>query len=781
MAGDLSLDLADGVERGETGSVLALIEAVSGGGGDDTITGDGAANRLDGRSGDDSIRGAGGDDTLLGGRGFNLLDGGAGQDTASYAWATDAVSVSLAAGFGEVLDPAAAPGDDPAARDDLLGIENVVGGAGNDTITGDGGANALDGAAGNDSVTGGDGDDTLFAGQGRDTLTGGAGFDTADFGGASGDFNVDLTAGVENAETNSVLAAIEAVSGGDGDDTITGDDAANRLDGRDGDDSIRGAGGDDTLLGGRGFNLLDGGDGNDTITYAWAIDAVLVSLAGGLGEVLDPAAAPGDDPLARDDLLGIENVVGSAANDTIVGNAGANRLEGAAGDDSVSGRAGKDDLSGAAGTDTLAGDQGDDTLTGGAGDDLLGGGAGFDTAVFAGRRADFEVAYVTEGFATDGFVVADARLGNGEGTDTVAGVEFFAFSDGTVPLAELLGDTPPPDPVTNPLPTIYGTTSDDRLWFQPGNEIIDGLGGRDWIDMLAEGRRYSALAAQSDGTLAVIHSAQTDAIYNTEEIRFLDGRLVMDENDPAARVTRLYEAGLNRLPDQGGLNFWIDSLQDGQSLSGLAQGFIASPEFQARFGGASSSNGAFVDQLYLNVLGRAAEQGGRDFWVSSLDRGAASRAEVLVGISESPENKAGTAALVQAGIWDRSEEAAQVARLYDTVFGRLPDTSGLMAWKTALESGSATLLQIADSFTQSAEFRGQYGNLGNRDFANALYVNTLDRPADQAGLDHWTGVLNSGVSRAEVVLAFSESAEHVALTAANIQSENPGEYGILFA
>ena len=88
---------------------------------------------------------------------------------------------------------------------------------------------------------------------------------------------------------------------------------------------------------------------------------------------------------------------------------------------------------------------------------------------------------------------------------------------------------------------------------------------------------------------------------------------------------------------------------------------------------------------------------------------------------------------------------------------------------------------MADAFTDSAEFKGQYGALGNRDFANALYVNTLDRAADQAGLDHWTNVLNSGVSRAEVVLAFSESQEHVALTAANIQSENPGQYGILFA
>jgi hypothetical protein len=61
-------------------------------------------------------------------------------------------------------------------------------------------------------------------------------------------------------------------------------------------------------------------------------------------------------------------------------------------------------------------------------------------------------------------------------------------------------------------------------------------------------------------------------------------------------------------------------------------------------------------------------------------------------------------------------------------------------------------------------------------------VNTLDRAADQAGLEHWTGALDRGaLTRAEVVLAFSESAEHVGLTAARIQSENPGEYGIVFA
>jgi hypothetical protein len=65
------------------------------------------------------------------------------------------------------------------------------------------------------------------------------------------------------------------------------------------------------------------------------------------------------------------------------------------------------------------------------------------------------------------------------------------------------------------------------------------------------------------------------------------------------------------------------------------------------------------------VLGRAGEAGGRDFWVNSLNTGT-SRADVLVAFSESAENQVGTASLVQQGIWDRSEAAAQVARLYDT-------------------------------------------------------------------------------------------------------------------
>ncbi|CAA9260673.1 MAG: Alkaline phosphatase [uncultured Acetobacteraceae bacterium] len=327
--------------------------------------------------------------------------------------------------------------------------------------------------------------------------------------------------------------------------------------------------------------------------------------------------------------------------------------------------------------------------------------------------------------------------------------------------------------------TIAGTDADDVLVRAPGQHAYEGLGGRDTLDMSNHGFRAADVAAQPDGSVLVTHGGDTADLRGVEEVRFADGRLVFDAGDPAARVAHLYEAALDRLPDQGGLNFWIDAVQDGRPLSELARGFLGSGEFRARFGD-MADNGAFVDRLYQNVLGRAGEAEGRKFWIDSMNNGAG-RADVLVSFSESAENKAGTAALVQAGIWDRSEAAAEVARLYDTVFGRLADVGGLTYWKNGLEGGTATLGQMADAFTGSAEFRAQYGSLNNRQFADALYVNSLDRPADQAGLDYWAAQLDAGVARSAVVLAFSESAEHVALTAANIQSENPGEFGILFA
>jgi Ca2+-binding RTX toxin-like protein len=122
------------------------------------------------------------DNTLYAGDGNNVLDGVSGVDTASYQFATAAVSVGLAT--------TAAQFTGGSGSDTLQNIDNLVGSNFHDTLVGDAHANTLyglalndylDGGAGNDVLLGGDGTDLLIGGPGQDLLTGGAGSDTFDF------------------------------------------------------------------------------------------------------------------------------------------------------------------------------------------------------------------------------------------------------------------------------------------------------------------------------------------------------------------------------------------------------------------------------------------------------------------------------------------------------------------------------------------------------------------------------------------------------------------------
>ncbi len=80
----------------------------------------------------------------------------------------------------------------------------------------------------------------------------------------------------------------------------------------------------------------------------------------------------------------------------------------------------------------------------------------------------------------------------------------------------------------------------------------------------------------------------------------------------------------------------------------VALGFVNSVEFKAVYG-AGASNAQIVDRLYHNVLGRAGEQGGTDYWIGRLQSGT-SVADVLASFSESPENVAKVAPLIGTGI-----------------------------------------------------------------------------------------------------------------------------------
>jgi outer membrane protein assembly factor BamB len=99
-------------------------------------------------------------------------------------------------------------------------------------------------------------------------------------------------------------------------------------------------------------------------------------------------------------------------------------------------------------------------------------------------------------------------------------------------------------------------------------------------------------------------------------------------------VTRLYTAYFQRLPDIGGLEYWVGKSENGWTLNKISANFAGSSEFIRKYG--SLSNAGFVDRAFQNVFGRAADPGGRTYWTGKLNKGM-SRGAVMVGFSQSNE------------------------------------------------------------------------------------------------------------------------------------------------
>ncbi|MBY4677660.1 DUF4214 domain-containing protein [Marinobacterium arenosum] len=153
----------------------------------------------------------------------------------------------------------------------------------------------------------------------------------------------------------------------------------------------------------------------------------------------------------------------------------------------------------------------------------------------------------------------------------------------------------------------------------------------------------------------------------------------------------------------------------------------------------------FIDQLYQQILGRAADDGGKAFWQNELDSGALNAAELTQVLIDSQEF---------------SEVVAPVARLYFAAFDRIPDAGGLNFWAQQAQNG-ASLQEICAGFMDSDESQALYGAAEDDSaFLNLLYQHTFDRAPDADGKAFWLDALtNQGASRAEVLASFANSAE----------------------
>lgn len=285
----------------------------------------------------------------------------------------------------------------------------------------------------------------------------------------AGTAGIDLTGdGIADLTTNPLQAIV--IDGGAGDDTLNGGGggwmggAFGRpldLRGGPGADLLVGGTMRDSLHGSLGNDVLNGNGGRDIATYLAAPSGVQVNLAPAVG------TATGGD--GTDQLIGIEDVVGSKFADKLQGSSGPNTLVGAAGVDSLNGL------------------DGDDVLNGGTGNDVLAGSNGLDTASYVDAAGPVDVDLATQ-----------TSMG-ADGNDTMSNVDNTSGSKH-------------PD-------TLVGNGNPNVLMGYDGADVLVGVGGKDVLYGL-----------NGDDSLA--GGAGADVLLGGAGSDFLSGGLDTDTCDP---------------------------------------------------------------------------------------------------------------------------------------------------------------------------------------------------------------------------------------------------------
>lgn len=181
--------------------------------------------------------------------------------------------------------------------------------------------------------------------------------------------------------------------------------------------------------------------------------------------------------------------------------------------------------------------------------------------------------------------------------------------------------------------------ADDDLAGYRGDDAIDGRDGTDTVTYLKNDERYTLQLGETIRVTDRTGAEGTDTLANIEVLQFADAPFELfrfdDVTDLSAdqfsSFTEMYIAYFNRAPDAAGLMFWANAFATGTSLEQIAVFFADSPEAQALYP-TDAPAGAFVEAIYLNVLGRASDPAGAAFWTSVLDNGSVSRAEFVLQV-----------------------------------------------------------------------------------------------------------------------------------------------------
>ncbi|WP_438280337.1 DUF4214 domain-containing protein [Pseudomonas alabamensis] len=333
-------------------------------------------------------------------------------------------------------------------------------------------------------------------------------------------------------------------------------------------------------------------------------------------------------------------LVTGSGNDVITASGDQNYfIDAGAGNDVITTGNGNNTVIAGAGNNVVKTGSGNDTviLSGADHTDAVDTGAGFDVVQLDGSRDDYEFAVGSN---------YNVNL-TGNQTASITNAEFLTFVNGeeveTVALAHN-------DAEASALRLYQGILDRDA----------DAQGAKDFVGAVNGGTSLTDIAN------LFLNSSEFQGAVN------------------ATDINELYQALLGRDAEEQGASDWAGYLANGGSLTDIAAAIATSQEAID----ADQSNGDFVNELYENVLGRAAEEEGYNAWVGQLFNGA-SRADVAAAIVGSAEAQT-------------KSDSDFVEGLYQSALGRESDAAGKAAWVGLLANGG-THADVALGIVGSAE------------------------------------------------------------------------------
>lgn len=416
-------------------------------------------------------------------------------------------------------------------------FDEIDGGANDDTMFGVGGSDRFVGSPGVDSASGGSGNDEFDQTQDLDggtTFSGGDGSDQVHYFRGSAPISITLDGEPndgESGEGDNIKGDVEEMITGSGNDILVGNGLVNIL---------SSGQGDDHLTGGGGADQEDGSHGNDTFHQGPTPDGADVIVEQHGVDVVDYSERTTRVSVSLD---GVANDGGTSEGDNVAG-------------ENVLGGAGNDDLAGDIAANSIAGGPGNDRIAGGGGTDVLDGGTGTDIADYGDRTDDLEISL--DGEANDGapgendFIMGNVEgASGGSGRDEVNGNARTNRLYGGIGKDKLTG--------ADGDDHLYGGLGDDMEFGNGGNDVFYQGGADDGSDEITGGRGRDTVDYRKR---RVAVDVSFDGIPD-------DGD--SDENDDVAPDVELAYGGTGRDTLEGnGANNVLSGGRGPDSLSGKA-------------------------------------------------------------------------------------------------------------------------------------------------------------------------------------------------------------------